>query len=57
MNILRLDSSLARKELLWEEKFDTEEAVKQTALWYREYLNNKDITDKQIKDYTNSFYY
>lgn len=57
MNILRLDSSLARKELLWEEKFDTEEAVKQTALWYREYLDSKDITDKQIKDYTNSFYY
>lgn len=57
MNILRLDSSLARKELLWKEKFDTEEAVKQTALWYREYLDSKDITDKQIKDYTNSFYY
>lgn len=51
MNILRLDSSLARKELLWEEKFDTEEAIKQTALWYREYLNNKDITGKQIRDY------
>ena len=57
MNILRLDSSLARKELLWEEKFDTDEAIKQTALWYREYLNNKDITNKQIKDYLNSFYY
>ena len=51
MNILRLDSSLARKELLWEEKFDTDEAIKQTALWYREYLDNKDITNKQIKDY------
>ena len=51
MNILRLDSSLARKELLWEEKFETDEAIKQTALWYGEYLNNKDITDKQIKDY------
>lgn len=55
MNILRLDSSLARKELLWKEKFDTKEAIKQTALWYREYLNNaksvKDITDKQIKEY------
>lgn len=51
MNILRLDSSLARKELLWEEKFETDEAIKQTALWYGEYLNNKNITDKQIKDY------
>ena len=53
MNILRLDSSLARKELLWEEKFNTEEAIKQTALWYREYLEGRDITDKQIKEYTN----
>ena len=51
MNILRLDSSLARKELLWEEKFNTEEAIKQTALWYREYLEGRDITDKQIKEY------
>ena len=53
MNILRLDSSLARKELLWEEKFNTEEAIKQTALWYREYLEGRDITDKQIEEYTN----
>lgn len=52
MNILRLDSSLARKELLWKEKFNTEEAIKQTALWYREYLDGRDITDKQIKEYT-----
>lgn len=51
MNILRLDSSLARKELLWEEKFNTEEAIKQTALWYKEYLEGKDITDKQINEY------
>lgn len=51
MNILRLDSSLARKELLWEEKFNTEEAIKQTALWYKEYLDDKDITDKQINEY------
>ena len=51
MNILRLDSSLARKELLWEEKFNTEEAIKQTALWYREYLEGRDITDKQIEEY------
>lgn len=54
MNMLRLDSSLARKELNWKEKFSTEEAINQTALWYKEYLNKSDvnsITDKQIKEY------
>lgn len=54
MNILRLDSSLARKELGWNEKFNTDEAIKQTAIWYSEYLNKNDInniTYKQIKSY------
>ena len=54
MNMLRLDSSLARKELEWKEKFNTEEAIKQTAIWYSEYLNKSDInniTENQIKYY------
>lgn len=54
MNLLRLDSSLARKELNWKEKFSTEESINQTALWYIEYLNKSDInsiTYKQIKEY------
>lgn len=54
MNMLRLDSSLARKELGWKEKFNTEEAIKQTAIWYSEYLNKNDInniTEKQINNY------
>ena len=54
MNMLRLDSSLARKELNWKEKFNTKEAIKQTAIWYSEYLNKNDInnvTEKQIKNY------
>ncbi|MEI0537720.1 CDP-glucose 4,6-dehydratase [Brachyspira pulli] len=54
MNMLRLDSSLVRKELNWKEKFSTEEAIKQTAIWYKEYLNKNDvniITEKQIKEY------
>ena len=54
MNMLRLDSSLARKELGWNEKFNTEEAIRQTAIWYKEYLNNNElntITSKQIKEY------
>ena len=54
MNMLRLDSSLARKELNWKEKFNTKEAIRQTAIWYSEYLNKNDInnvTEKQIKNY------
>lgn len=54
MNMLRLDSSLARKELKWDERFSTEEAIKQAAIWYKEYLYGNDvniITNKQIKEY------
>ena len=54
MNMLRLDSSLARKELGWSERFHTEEAIKQTSLWYSEYLmkaNINNITEKQISEY------
>ncbi len=54
MNMLRLDSSLARKELNWKEKFNTKEAIKHTAIWYKEYLNKNDInniTKIQIKNY------
>lgn len=54
MNMLRLDSSLARKELGWKERFNTEEAIKQTSLWYKEYLNKSnvcDFTEKQIEEY------
>lgn len=54
MNILKLDSSLARRELGWKEKFSTEEAIKETAIWYKQYLNKYDIyniTSNQIKEY------
>ncbi|KLI33558.1 CDP-glucose 4,6-dehydratase, partial [Brachyspira hyodysenteriae] len=54
MSMLRLDSSLARKELNWKEKFNTKEAIKQTAIWYKEYINKSNIiniTEKQIKEY------
>ncbi|MEI0532271.1 CDP-glucose 4,6-dehydratase [Brachyspira pilosicoli] len=54
MGMLRLDSSLARKELNWNERFNTEEAIHQTAIWYKEYLNKSDIiniTEKQIRNY------
>ncbi|MDA0081920.1 GDP-mannose 4,6-dehydratase, partial [Brachyspira hyodysenteriae] len=53
-NLLLLDSSLIRKELNWKEIFNTYEAIKETAIWYKEYLNNKDlhkITNLQIENY------
>ena len=53
-NLLLLDSSLIRKELGWKEMFNIKEAVKETALWYREYLNNSNlhnITNLQIENY------
>ena len=40
--------------VIYPEKFNTEEAIKQTAVWYGEYLNRNDInniTEKQIKNY------
>ena len=56
-NLLLLDSSLIRKELNWKEIFNTRDAIKQTAIWYKEYLNNGNlykITDLQIKEYEQS---
>ena len=53
-NLLFLDSSLIRKELNWKEIFNTKDAIKQTAIWYKEYLNNRDlfsIYNIQIKEY------
>lgn len=57
MNMLRLDSSLARKELNWEEIFTTDIAIEKTAEWYRQWLedcnNSYIITEKQIEEYFN----
>ena len=53
-NLLLLDSSLIRRELRWKELFNIEEAIKQTAIWYKEYLNNANlcaITNLQIEEY------
>ena len=56
-NILLLDSSLIRKELNWKELFSIDEAIRETANWYKEYLNNtslSNITSLQIEKYKQS---
>tara|TARA_A100001011_G_scaffold339965_1_gene371703 strand:- start:724 stop:1761 length:1038 start_codon:yes stop_codon:yes gene_type:complete len=53
-NILRLDSSKAKKILGWEPAMDIDKSVKETALWYENfYLKNKigEFTLEQIKKY------
>lgn len=55
MNMLCLDSSLARNSLNWNKTFTTDESIKHTALWYKHYLGDKNsvikTTDSQIKEY------
>lgn len=54
--LLRLDSSLAQKELSWSPMFSTEKAIQMTAEWYKKYLENESqalaITNEQISSYT-----
>ena len=51
---LKLDSSKARKELEWNNKWGIEKSVKETLNWHSSYLNGEDmydVTSKQIKNY------
>jgi len=51
---LMLDSSKAKKELLWSPRLNTQEAIKWTMEWYDAYYNNKDMnqfTLHQIQEY------
>lgn len=53
-NLLRLNSKKALKDLNWKCKWTMEQAIYQTALWYKGYLlkeNTKKIIFKQIKLY------
>lgn len=55
-NMLKLDSSKARKLLNWKPKWDAGSALKQTANWYRSYLLNENMRDtclNQIEQYMN----
>ena len=46
--MLRLDATLARKELSWKPAFDAKQAIDFTAKWYKEYLDSPE----NIQDYT-----
>lgn len=51
---LKLDSSKAKKLLLWEPKWNSEIAVKKTVEWYRAYTDKENmskITSAQIESY------
>ena len=52
--MLKLDSSKARKELEWKQKWCVEKSVKETLNWHLSCLNGEnmsDFTSKQIKNY------
>jgi len=53
--MLRLDSSLARRELQWRTVFDVDAAITYTAEWYRAFLDDRehirDFTLDQIRRY------
>jgi CDP-glucose 4,6-dehydratase len=53
-NYLKLDSSKAKKKLLWKPRWNSETAVKKVVEWYKVYLgkgNLSEITSKQIEEY------
>ena len=53
--ILKLNSTKAKKILSWKPRFNLKKAVKETALWYKEYYSNSphlvDFSLNQIKNY------
>jgi CDP-glucose 4,6-dehydratase len=49
---LRLDCSKAKMRLEWHPVWDTNKTIAQTALWYKEFYNNKNITSlQQLQQY------
>lgn len=52
--ILKLDNSLAKKNLNWSSHWDAKKAIRQTFHWYEQYLNGADafeLTMSQIKEF------
>ena len=47
--ILRLDSTKAKKILIWEPLMDIDCTIKETALWYEKFYSERDIYDFTIK--------
>ena len=51
-DILKLDSSKAKKELCWKPRYNLKQAVEETALWYKEYYSSQsEFTKVQISNY------
>ena len=53
-NLLKLDSSKARKKLKWSNKLSFSETLKMTAQWYEAFYKKKNIVNftlKQIKEF------
>lgn len=53
-NLLMLDITKAKTKLNWEPKYNSDEAIKHTVLWYKAFYDNKnmvEITKKQIDEY------
>jgi CDP-glucose 4,6-dehydratase len=54
--VLMLNSNKSKKILNWKNKYNLEQSIKLTSLWFKEYLEKKDIlkvTQDQIKSYFN----
>ena len=54
--LLKLNSNKAIKLLKWKNKWNMKKSIMETARWYKDYLNKKDIkktTTQQIKEYFN----
>ncbi len=52
--LLRLDSKKAKKKLGWKNKWGMKDSIKETSLWYKNYLsktNMKDYSKLQIRKY------
>lgn len=51
---LKLDSTKAKTLLDWKPKYNIEQTIEQTIIWYKEwFLNSNVITQNQIKEYFN----
>lgn len=54
--ILMLNSDFSKKNLKWQTKYDLEQTIKLTSLWYKELINKRDknilkFSQNQIRDY------
>jgi CDP-glucose 4,6-dehydratase len=55
-NLLKLDSTKAKKELGWKPKYNLNQAVTNTALWYKEFYSNKSRIKKFSLNQINSYF-